>query len=206
MSAPVAVRTPGARACAKWPDLHHPIGYGKPAVRQALAAIEVCVECPLMLACRAGADARAASGEQLDEIAGGWDYNDNRRSATAVLLGVARADAERARRRNQPKCGTQYGYKLHRARKEDACDPCKAANTEANAKRKAAREAGKPGRRTGRPAGRLTDIEHGTTRGYAAHRRRGIPTCAPCRAANAAAVREYSQRQTAPAQPAAVAS
>lgn len=39
-----------------------------------------------------------------------------------------------------------------------------------------------------RPRPRLKPIRHGTDNGYAAHLRRGVPACADCRAAHAAAV------------------
>lgn len=126
--------------CAKWPDLHHPIGAGKPAVRQALDAIEVCVECPLMVACRADADWR----RPLDEIAGGWDYNAERRFATAVHLGQEKAAAA-ARAKTRPRarvaeCGTESGYRRHRSRKEKPCTSCRMANRRAAQKRRARQE------------------------------------------------------------------
>jgi hypothetical protein len=189
MTAPAAVPTPGLRACAKWPDLHHPIGAGKPAVLQALEAIEVCIECPLMQACRAEADQRWPG----DEIAGGWDYNAERRHATDVLL-TKLADAEKAaavqaaaraahpQRAKVAPCGTPAGYKRHNRHKEPACDPCRAAHNRVTA------SYGKHRR------GETDDISHGTEGGYATHRRRSEKPCTACRTANAAAAQNRRER------------
>ncbi len=211
-----ATYRPGQRACAKWPDLHHPIGTAVPAVRQALTAIEVCIECPLMLACRADADQRAAAGEQLDEIAGGHDYNTERAWRTAVYLGKQREAAQRSERaaeraakaaarvaekaakpRRQARCGTNSGYARHTSRKEEPCNPCRDAH------RDYARDLWQRQTR-GLPVqpvkGPRKPIQHGTTAGYAAHKRRGDDRCDACWDAEAAHARARlaEKRRTQP--------
>lgn len=125
------------------PDLHHPIGSAGPAVLQALQAIKVCRNCPLIDACRADADKRKPD----DEIAGGYDYNLRRRRATSKYLGepMEERPARPARpngvdrtgrppvapdERAEIKHGTAAGYAAHLRRDEDACADCRRAHTE----------------------------------------------------------------------------
>lgn len=74
---------------------------------------------------------------------------------------------------NTAKCGTLSGYKLHAARNEPPCDPC--------------REAGSAHRRDRRREKGISPPQKaqcGTYGGYCAHMRRREPACDPCREAH----------------------
>lgn len=84
-------------------------------------------------------------------------------------------------------CGTDKGYQRHRRRKEQACIPCLAAHTEAEARR----EGRTPTGRRRRPG-----PECGTRHGYVHHFTHGDrKPCLPCRLANAEKCREYRARK-----------
>jgi len=76
---------------------------------------------------------------------------------------------------NMAKCGTLSGYKLHVARNELPCDPCREAEN-AHARKKRRAKGIEPRR----------EAQCGTYGGYCAHLSRGETACDPCREANAA--------------------
>jgi hypothetical protein len=91
----------------------------------------------------------------------------------------------------RPRCGSPNGYRDHLAAGENACLPCADAWRDKRAEERAA----KP--KTGKPGQPRKEIEHGTERGHAMHRRRGIPLCDDCRAAEKEARRIRKERKVA---------
>ena len=75
------------------------------------------------------------------------------------------------------KCGTAAGYMQHHRHGQEACAPCKAANTARSAPR------------------------CGTVAGYKRHQRRNEPTCDRCKAANATYRRDHYHATKEPAAP-----
>jgi hypothetical protein len=86
-------------------------------------------------------------------------------------------------------CGTPGGYRRHIRRREDTCEPCRAAHRLHTAER---RRQANPDMKPYRAA-----IEHGTYKGYRTELRRGLETCAPCRAAAVVTRSEGRQNQAA---------
>lgn len=83
-------------------------------------------------------------------------------------LGLA---PSRGPRRPVAECGTRAGYMRHRNKGEQACDPCRKANTDYTVARHHAPK---------NPA-TLPPIDHGTVRGARQHHYRGETPCQPCR-------------------------
>lgn len=83
--------------------------------------------------------------------------------------------------RGHARCGTESGYKRHRARGED-CERCRRATSAVRRERRQAR--------TGLPPG---DPRHGTTNGYGNYRCR----CPECMAVNSQCSREWRARRAA---------
>ena len=90
---------------------------------------------------------------------------------------VARLEEERKARLM---CGTASGYNRHRRKKEKACQPCVAANREANRKKDAQRRAKKRAEKEGR----VKVLKPcGTSAAAKRHQRNGEPLCDACQEA-----------------------
>lgn len=93
---------------------------------------------------------------------------------------------------NPSKCGTEAGWKRHRAFGNDACRPCKDAINAYHRDYQARRRAGIVMVREFNP-----DM-CGTTTGYSRHKRHDVPTCRPCLDARAVYKNDYNaSRRTA---------
>lgn len=184
------MRTDIRTACVNQPELFHPVGDDMLAVLQALTAIDVCIDCPLMVACRADADQRnAASRPRLDEVAGGWDYNRSRRIATDLyLLKQKHQQVEPKHRRvEQTKpCGTYPAYARHLRHGERPCQPCKQALRDYKRDQTARRAAAKAAKQetAPKPTGRPVTQPCGTDAAYRRHLDRNETPCVDCRRAH----------------------
>lgn len=78
-----------------------------------------------------------------------------------------------------PACGTYEGWRGHRSRHQDPCNPCQQAKYQRDAEKAAA----KPKKPKVDPA---TRIEHGTPKGARQHDYYNIPICDPCKKARSA--------------------
>lgn len=94
--------------------------------RQKAAAL--CVGCPILDACRAGAEAR---GERFG-VWGGVDVETEYRR---------QYDARPKHSRRRPPCGSHNGYKAHLRNGEPTCNACRVANRTYQAAGKARRRA-----------------------------------------------------------------
>lgn len=104
---------------------------------------------------------------------------DTRQAAEKAAREAAREAAQQV-----SKCGTRYGYQLHRQAGETACQPCKDANAAANRRLcdTGTSKVVKPSR-----------AQCGTNSGYQTHRNRREPICDACRQAHAETGRQYRQ-------------
>ncbi|MFD0562877.1 WhiB family transcriptional regulator [Kitasatospora saccharophila] len=129
--------TPGLMACTRYPDLFStPDGHRvSTSTYQARldAAREICIECPIMLACRDEARQLRAFGV--------WGGEDDIERASAGF---------KPRQRRQPaQCGTEAGARRHRLAQEKPCTICLQAETGAQRLRKRRAEPPKCGTRRG---------------------------------------------------------
>lgn len=93
---------------------------------------------------------------------------------------------------NPEKCGKYAGYQQHRRDKTAVCEPC------ANARRTLDRECRERKRQAcKRPAPQFNPGKCGTYAGYKQHCNYGIPSCAPCKAANLAHVNAWHEKRRA---------
>lgn len=126
-------------------------------------AVAICATCPVRPQCEL---------QQADEAVYGGVWGGKTPGAT--LAPIAH--------------GTEKGYRQHYRRDETPCDPCREAYNAAQVGRRVGRVRYKP-----RPPQPRTPqpIEHGTDRGYQAHRRLQTEPCDACRMARADYIKAF---------------
>lgn len=75
-------------------------------------------------------------------------------------------------------CGTIAGWRRHKDRKEEVCEPCRLEKNRYNRENYKRLQEGGEKRKTGRPS---DPREHGTAKGRDQHKRNNEETCRPCK-------------------------